>query len=117
MAGKLLSPNRWAKDWRMSETTSVSNLEEEWLEAWKTTEQVAMHFNELIMNFRLKAIGGITAAAGVFGTILLTKGDVATTAQNFRLFAAAAVLLLPVWLAVAYIDVAYYQRLLRGAVD
>src|SRR2546426_4948083 len=89
----------------------------EWLHAWKTTEEVAMHFNDLIMNFRLKAIGGITAAAGVFGTILLSKGDVATTAQNFRLFAAAAFLLVPVWFAVAWIDLAYYQKLLRGAVD
>src|SRR5438105_1228412 len=71
-------------------TESSAEDSEVWFEAWKKAEEVAMHFNDLMMNFRLKAIAGVTAATGVFGTILLTKGEVATTAQNFRLFAAVA---------------------------
>jgi hypothetical protein len=74
----------------MAETTaktpkivSVTEDPARWIEVWAKTEDVAMHFNEMIMNYRLKAIAGVGVAAGLVGSVLI----------------------------------AYYQRLLLGAVD
>jgi hypothetical protein len=38
--------------------------------AWTKSEDVAMHFNGLIINFRLKALGALTVGAGLLGTVL-----------------------------------------------
>ena len=80
-------------------------------EAWKVSEDVAMHFNNLLLGFRLKAIGGI--AVGAVVGIGLKVGDSAKPVVVLCLFVALMVIWLLVWAA----DFFYYYRLLAGAVD
>lgn len=86
------------------------------LRLWEKTEEVAMHFNDLILNFRLRAIGAVTVGAGLFGSIVLTRDSVAEAPRNYFIFASAMVFLAIVWLGLWIIDFGYYSRLLRGAV-
>lgn len=80
-------------------------------DAWKVSEDVAMHFNNLLLGFRLKAIGGI--AVGAVVGIGLKVGDLANPVVVLSLFVGLAVIWLLVWAA----DFFYYYRLLAGAVD
>ena len=81
------------------------------MDAWKTSEDVAMHFNGLLLGFRLKAIGGIAVGAVVTTGIKLS--DLGDRALIASLFAGLAVIWILVWIA----DFCYYYRLLAGAVD
>lgn len=86
---------------------------------WEKAEDVAIHFNEMILNFRLKAIGALTLAAGLVGTVLLNKGDKASEAVpsiNYFSFALGMWFLAVVWAAIMCLDLFYYHRLLLGAV-
>ena len=80
-------------------------------DAWKVSEDVAMHFNNLLLGFRLKAIGGI--AVGAVVGIGLKVGELANPVVVLSLFVGLAVIWLLVWAA----DFFYYYRLLAGAVD
>jgi len=84
---------------------------QELLEAWKTSEEVAMHFNNLLLGFRLKAIGGV--AAGAIGAVGLKFGELADPRIVLAVFVALAITWALVWAA----DFFYYYRLLTGAVD
>ena len=82
-------------------------------EVWKEYEGIAMHFNELIIQLRVRALGGVAAISAIVG--LFSKGD---TPENFRwgILASAFVLLCFVWIAIWLLDMRYYNRLLHGAV-
>lgn len=86
-------------------------------EAWKQTEKVAMHFNELILGFRLKAFGAITVGAGILGGTALSGMSASSSPSILFALAGALVFFFIVWIAVWMIDAYYYQELLRGAVD
>jgi hypothetical protein len=104
----------------MADTMKLPSLTEDqarWVEVWVKAEDVAMHFNDLIMNYRLKAIGSVAVAAGLVGSVLLTKGADAPTRSSWGVFGGAMGFLGIVWAALAIIDMLYYQRLLLGAVD
>lgn len=82
-------------------------------EVWKEYEQIVMHFNELLMQLRMRALGGVAAISALVG--ILSKGD---TSSDFRWGIVSAVLsvLSLVWIAIWIIDVKYYTRLLLGSV-
>jgi len=80
-------------------------------DTWKVGEDVAMHFNNLILGLRLKAIGGIVA--GTVVGIGLKLGNLTDTVVIFSL----SVALLIVWILVWAADFFYYYPLLAGAVD
>lgn len=80
-------------------------------DAWKVSEDVAMHFNNLLSGFRLKAIGGI--AVGAVAGIGVRVGDLAKPVTVAAGFAGLAVIWSLFWAA----DFFYYYRLLAGAVD
>lgn len=82
-------------------------------EVWKEYEHIAMHFNELLMQLRMRALGGIAVVSALVG--LLSKTD---TAADFRWGLVASVLsiLSFVWAAIWVIDMMYYRRLLLGSV-
>ena len=82
---------------------------------WSKAEDVAMHFNELILNFRVRALGAVTVGAGLFGSILLTR-DAPAPRVNYFIFAGAMFFLAVIWASLVAIDHGYYVRLLRGAV-
>lgn len=82
-------------------------------EVWKEYEAIAMHFNELLIQLRMRALGGIAVITALVS--LLSKGD---TETDFRWGVLSAVLLILalVWIAICIIDMKYYRRLLYGAV-
>ena len=81
------------------------------LDAWKTSEDVAMHFNGLLLGFRLKAIGGI--AVGAVVSIRFNFGQLSDHIPIHWLLGGLAVIWILVWGA----DFCYYYRMLAGAVD
>lgn len=97
----------------MSESTNSLSGERgaRLLEAWKTSEDIAMHFNNLLLGFRLKAIGGIAVAAVL--AVGLKVGELADPGIIVAVFVSLAIIWLLVWAA----DFFYYYRLLAGAVD
>lgn len=94
-----------------SEHSNPSASKDSQFQIWEKSEDVAMHFNDLIINFRLKALGAVSLSTGLLG------GLTAREPTDWRPFTLGAVLILACWLAVAAIDNLYYRRLLRGAVE
>jgi hypothetical protein len=82
---------------------------------WHHYEEIAMHFNSLIMQFRLEVIGG----AGALGTLAsyLIGGKVIDPWQQNWLRALVSSGLWVLIVAAAILDLGYYDRLLRGAVN
>lgn len=84
------------------------------VELWFHYEEVAMHFNDLLMQYRLQLLGG----AGAVGTVAsyLIGGRVEDQLRRnwLRFLVSAGMLVLLA--AAASLDVWYYDRLLRGAV-
>ncbi len=83
------------------------------LRAWEKHEDVAMHFNELIMRWRLQAIGGLAGFVTLAGFVV---GDAASPHVRYRAMLILTTVIGFAWLAVAAIDLFYYRRLLEGAV-
>jgi hypothetical protein len=85
------------------------------IQLWHHYEEIAMHFNSLLMQYRLQFLGG----AGTLGAIAsyLIGGKIEDAAQRhwLRFLVSTGLLLLMVGAAV--LDIFYYNRLLRGAVN
>lgn len=82
-------------------------------EVWKEYEEVAKHFNDLLIRLRTQALGGV-AAISAFATII-TKGDLIPSLR-WELLIGVLLLLVFFWVAVWILDALYYNRLLYGAV-
>ncbi len=82
-------------------------------DVWKEYEGVAMHFNELIIQLRVRALAGVAAISAFVG--FLSRGD---TPEQYRwgILAAALVMLCLVWISIFCLDIFYYDRLLIGSV-
>lgn len=81
---------------------------------WKEYENVAMHFNDLIIRLRSQSLGGVAAVATL--ATVVARND--TTAElRWGIVMGAFALLLFFWVAVWILDMTYYNRLLLGAVD
>ena len=81
---------------------------------WFHYEEIAMHFNELILQYRIQLMGG----AGVLGTIFAYLiGSKSANGENkhWVRFVVSFVLLVIIT-AAASLDVFYYDKLLSGAV-
>jgi hypothetical protein len=85
------------------------------VELWFHYEEIAMHFNSLIMQYRLQVMGG----AGALGTLAsyLIGQKVTDARQQDWMRALIASGLWILILAAAILDLGYYTRLLRGAVN
>ena len=83
------------------------------IDLWKKYEDVAMHFNDLIMRWRLQAIGGLAGLVTLAGFVV---GDAATLAVRYRAMVILSGVLSFAWIGVGLIDLFYYRRLLQGAV-
>jgi hypothetical protein len=81
---------------------------------WEKYEDIAMHFNDLLMRLRSQSIAGIAALSTIVG--LLTKGDVANLRISWLVAAMIFVAMALVWVAIWCIDFLYYNVLLMGAV-
>lgn len=84
------------------------------IELWYHYEQVAMHFNEMIIQYRLQLMGGAGVIGALSGYLIGSKVDSALLRHKLRAYVSSGILLLI--LAAFYLDIYYYNELLRGAV-
>jgi hypothetical protein len=82
---------------------------------WSKYEDVAMHFNDLIMKLRTQALAGLAGVVTVAGLAVGFTGKTVTATEWEVLFGTNVFLLLA-WVALCTLDLGYYNRLLRGAV-
>ena len=80
-------------------------------EVWKEYEQIAMHFNDLLMKLRMQALAGVTAVSTFVGLFAETESN----AEGWGIAAFAFLILAAFWTAIWLIDSLYYNRLLLGA--
>ena len=92
------------------------DFDEYYLKVWKNYEDIAMHFNDLIIRLRIQSIGGIAALATVIGIILNNTND-NNGVFNYGLAILAIICLMLFWVAVWLLDLRYYNRLLEGSVN
>ena len=78
---------------------------------WIEYEKIAMHFNELLMQLRLRALAGVGAVVTLSG-VFATESD----GFNWTLIAFVSFFLLFIWMGIFVIDKCYYDRLLSGAI-
>lgn len=84
------------------------------VELWFHYEEVAMHFNDLLMQYRLQLLGGFGAVGTVASYLIGGRVDDQRRRNWLRFLVSAGMLVLLA--AAASLDVWYYDRLLRGAV-
>jgi hypothetical protein len=95
-----------------TESKSIGSLDKQKL--WEKYEDIAMHFNDLLMRLRSQSIAGIAALSTIVG--VLAKGDVADVKVSWLVAAMIFVAMALVWVAIWCIDFLYYNVLLTGAV-
>ena len=98
----------------LGRTPATSEGEPTVFEIWKSYEQIAMHFNDLIIRMRVQALGGVAAIVAIAGIVLKEPQGVAV---RWTLMGFAFLALIAFWAAVWALDRFYYTRLLYGAVD
>lgn len=84
------------------------------IQLWYHYEEVAMHFNELIMQYRLQLMGGTGALGAIASFVIGNKSDI-NSFHKIRAF--TSFVILAIFSAAASLDVFYYNELLLGAVD
>ena len=91
------------------------SLDHEVIALWFHYEEIAMHFNQIIIQYRLQLMGG----AGLIGALssYLIGGKVEVAERRHMLRAYVSTGLVVLILAAAVLDVFYYNELLLGAVD
>jgi len=99
----------------MPDSSHSGNDTQTLLALWTKYEDVAMHFNDLVMRLRLQSIAGIAAVSTLVG--LFKGGGVANVYMDWLvatgIFAAMAFF----WVAIFCLDYFYYNRLLLGAIE
>jgi hypothetical protein len=99
---------------RADTRTQLDAVPAQVVELWTKYEEIAMHFNDLMMRWRLQAVGGLATLITISGFVV---GDATTFAVRYRAMLILSGTLAVVWLGVAIIDLFYYRKLLRGAID
>jgi hypothetical protein len=83
------------------------------LAQWAKYEEIAMHFNSLILQFRLQSVGGLATLT----TVALVATEKAAPAVRRRSLIRVNLMMLFLWIGLCVLDLGYYNELLRGAVD
>ena|SRR5689334_8205966 len=81
---------------------------------WAKYEDIAMHFNDLLIRLRTQALAAVAAISTVVG--IFTKTDPTSVHISWEIATAVFAGLIIFWLAIWTIDRFYYNRLLIGAV-
>ena len=81
---------------------------------WKEYEEIAMHFNDLLLKIRTQSLAAVAAFATIAGVLL--KGESVSSGIRWGTLTAVFAALCVFWLAIWILDFAYYNRLLLGAV-
>jgi len=82
---------------------------------WSKYEDIAMHFNDLLMRLRLQSIAGIAALSTIVG--IFAKEGAEDKSINWLMITAIFVAMALFWIAIWCLDFLYYNRLLLGAVS
>jgi hypothetical protein len=82
-------------------------------ELWVKYEEIAMHFNDLIMRLRTQALGAV-AALSLVG--LFAKADLGTSGATWEIAGLVFSSLGVFWIAIWILDFFYYNQLLIGAI-
>lgn len=77
---------------------------------WSKYEDIAMHFNELLIKLRVQALGGLTISGTLVTAIFKDENSYYSLKFVFPFFFIA-------WGAIYCLDIFYYNRLLSGAAD
>lgn len=91
---------------------SVTSKRPNLFETWSKYEEVAMHFNDLLLKIRTQALGVVATLVTVVGIFAKTS-DVKL---SWEMAAGAFLFLGAFWVAIWILDFRYYNRLLLGAV-
>ena len=81
---------------------------------WAKYEDIAMHFNDLLMRLRSQSLAGIAALATIVG--ILAKGELGSLSVSWFVAMVIFFAMALFWIAIWCLDFLYYNRLLRGAV-
>jgi hypothetical protein len=95
---------------------AVEKIPEQLVQLWIKYEQIAMHFNDLLIKLRTQALGGVATIVTAAGFLASRQTAATSAAEEWEAVAMVSVLLWFGWITVWLIDVCYYSRLLRGAV-
>jgi hypothetical protein len=80
---------------------------------WVKYEEIAMHFNDLLMRLRSQSLAGIAAVSTLVGIFTKTGAD---ARMDWLAATALFVAMTFFWIAIFCLDWGYYNRLLVGAV-
>ena len=82
---------------------------------WSRYEEIAMHFNDLLMRLRSQGVAGIAAISTLVG--IFTKTGVSDVQSEWLAATFIFTGLTGLWIAIGCLDLLYYNRLLMGAVS
>jgi hypothetical protein len=81
---------------------------------WAKYEDIAMHFNDLLIRLRTQALAAVAALITLVG--IFTKTEPENIHLSWEIATAVLIGLAVFWIAIWIIDFRYYNRLLIGAV-
>jgi hypothetical protein len=84
------------------------------LDLWAKYEDVAMHFNDLLMRLRTQALAGIAAVSTLVG--IFTKDNLLQVQSSWLVATFIFLGMAAFWIAIGTLDLFYYNRLLNSAV-
>jgi hypothetical protein len=82
---------------------------------WAKYEDIAMHFNDLLMRLRSQSLAGIAAVSTLVG--IFTKTGTTDAKVEWMAATAIFVAMFFFWIAIFFLDIFYYNRLLIGAIS
>ena len=99
----------------MNEGESSKNQSFDVQALWGKYEEIAMHFNDLLMRLRSQSLAGIAALSALIG--IFTKEGMANVHLDWVIATALLFAMALFWVAIACLDLLYYNVLLLGAVE
>ena len=85
------------------------------LALWSKHEDIAMHFNDLLMRLRSQSLAGIAAVSTLVG--LFSKEGIGSIKMDWLAASAIFIAMMCFWAAIWCLDFLYYNQLLVGAVE
>jgi hypothetical protein len=90
---------------------NIAELPRDILQLWSKYEDIAMHFNELILKLRTQALATLAAIISLAATVGQSQSQ-----PNWLILGYISIFLLLCWVALYCLDYRYYTDLLKGAV-
>jgi len=87
------------------------------IDLWSKYEDVAMHFNDLVMRLRTQALGAVASIVAIAGFLVESMSSDYGGQPPWRTIFVGSFSLFAAWVLVFVLDTFYYSKLLLGAVD